>query len=151
MATSLLDCPFCKIVRLSDPDVREIYRNSRVVAFFPTEPATLGHTLVVPRVHVQDIWGLDEKLAGQLASATILIASAIRRAMKPDGMNIIQSSGSAATQSVPHLHIHLVPRWTGDAIGRIWPPETNYSERQKDSAWEKLRVECRALMQQNVS
>ncbi len=64
--------------------------------------------------------------------------------MKPHGINIIQSNGAAATQSVMHLHVHVVPRWHNDQLGRIWPPETQYSEGAKDQAWEALRHEFRS-------
>ena len=123
--------------------MREVFRNEHVVAFFPLEPATLGHTLVVPRAHVEDIWGLDDETAKDLAVVTTKLARVVREALSPDGLNIIQSNGRAATQTVPHLHVHVVPRWAGDAVGRIWPPETNYSEWQKDETWEKLRRACR--------
>jgi len=136
-------CPFCEIVCREDPDVREIYRDPNVVAFFPIEPATLGHTLVVPRRHISDIWGMDEAEASQVAIATMRIATAVRSALAPDGLNIIQSNGEAATQTVFHLHVHVVPRWTEDNLGRIWPPETNYSDREKDWALERVREELR--------
>ena len=136
-------CSFCEIVQRDDPDAREVYRDERVVAFFPIEPATLGHTLLVPRRHVPDIWTLDEEEAAHLARVVVRMASGIRQAMDPEGLSIIQSNGRAATQSVFHLHVHLVPRWTGDAVGRIWPPETNYSEIQKNDAWDRLREACR--------
>ena len=142
MPTSDPDCPFCEIVDRDDPDAREVYRDEHVVAFFPHNPATLGHTLVIPRLHVPDIWALDEVTAEQLARATMRLAAAVKRAVNPDGLNVIQSNGSAASQTVFHLHIHLVPRWEGDPIGRIWPPESNYSEEEKDEAWEALRAEC---------
>lgn len=143
MPTNDPDCPFCEIVQRDDPDAREVYRDQHVVAFFPHNPATLGHTLVIPRIHVPDIWMLDRSTAEQLADATTRLAAAVKRAVNPDGLNVIQSNGSAASQTVFHLHIHLVPRWEGDPIGHIWPPESNYSEKEKDDAWEALRVECR--------
>lgn len=136
-------CPFCEIASRDDPDAREVYRDDDTVAFFPMEPATLGHTLVIPRRHVADIWELGDELACRLAMVTSKAAHAIRRAMEPDGLNIIQSNGAAATQTVFHLHVHVVPRWEGDGIGRIWPPETNYSEDAKDDAWESIRSEFR--------
>jgi histidine triad (HIT) family protein len=142
--TSDPECPFCEIVQREDPHVREVYRDAHVVAFFPTEPATLGHTLVVPREHTPDVWSLDEHLAAELGRAVVRLSAAVRRAVAPDGLNVIQSNGQAATQTVRHLHIHLVPRWHGDAIGRIWPTDTHYTEDQKDEAWERLRAECRA-------
>lgn len=135
------DCPFCEIVSRDDPDAREVYRDDVTVAFFPIEPATLGHTLIIPRRHVADIWELDDELMRCLGTATLRAAHAIRRAIEPDGLNIIQSNGSAATQTVFHLHVHVLPRWAGDGIGRIWPPETNYPETAKDTAWELIRRE----------
>ncbi|WP_297751106.1 HIT domain-containing protein [uncultured Tessaracoccus sp.] len=139
------DCSFCEIVQREDPHAREVYRDAHVVGFFPTEPAVLGHTLIVPKAHVSDIWSLSEKSAAHLASATIRLAGAIREAVHPEGLNVIQSNGTAATQSVFHLHVHLVPRWDADAMGSIWPKETNYSERQKDSALSAVREACRNL------
>lgn len=138
------DCPFCEIVHREDPDVREVYRDQHVVAFFPTQPATLGHTLIVPRQHVPDVWSISEDLAAELGRAVVKLAAAMRRAVAPQGLNVIQSNGEAATQTVFHLHVHLVPRWDGDSLGRIWPTDTHYTEGQKDQAWERLRAECRA-------
>lgn len=142
MPTDDPDCPFCRIVRQEEADAREVYRDDHVVAFFPTEPATLGHTLVIPRDHIPDIWALDGETATKLARVTLGISQAVRTAINPDGLNIIQSNGEAATQTVPHVHVHVVPRWNNDRIGRIWPPETHYTEQQKDDAWEQLRIEC---------
>lgn len=127
--------------------MREVYRDDRVVVFFPLEPATLGHTLVIPRQHVRDIWAIDRDIAMHLGWTTVKVAHAVRRAMRPDGLNIIQSNGEAATQTVMHLHVHVVPRWHDDEVGRIWPPETSYSETEKDEAWEAIRAECRRLSQ----
>lgn len=143
MPTNVPECPFCEIIQHDDPDAREVYRDKHVVAFFPLEPATLGHTLVVPRNHVPDIWSANEDTAAHLARVTVRLANVMRRALRPEGLNVIQSNGEAATQTVFHLHIHLVPRWSGDAIGRIWPPETDYSEYEKDTAWDALRAACR--------
>jgi histidine triad (HIT) family protein len=136
------DCPFCEIVQREARDAREVYRDERAVAFFPQEPATLGHTLVVPRNHIPDVWSLDEETAAHLARVTLRLSHAVKCATKPEGLNIIQSNGAVATQSVFHLHIHIVPRWSSDELGRIWPPETSYSETQKDEVWERLRYEC---------
>ncbi len=145
MPTSVPDCPFCEIVQRDNPDAREVYRDEHVVAFFPTDPAVLGHTMVVPREHVPDIWSLSEGTASHLARATVRLAGAVREAVEPEGLNIIQSNGEAATQTVFHLHVHLVPRWDGDAMGPIWPEETDYTEAQKDDALERVRTACRSM------
>src|SRR5688500_12655198 len=128
MPTSVPDCSFCAIIQGEDPDAREVYRDENVVAFFPLEPAALGHTLVVPVADGPDIWNVDDGTARQLARVTIRLAKVMRRALNPAGLNVIQSNGEAATQTVFHLHVHLVPRWPDDEIGPIWPRETNYRE-----------------------
>ncbi|WP_061711964.1 HIT family protein [Kocuria palustris] len=138
-------CEFCEIVDRDDPDVREVYRDENVVAFFPTEPAVLGHVLVVPRRHVPNIWALDPDEAAQLSRATLLFADAVRDAVDPEGLNVIQSNGGAATQTVEHLHVHLVPRFEGDAMGPIWPKETDYSEESKERTMLDVRDAARRL------
>lgn len=139
------DCPFCEIVERDDPDAREVYRDDSVVAFFPTEPAVLGHTMIIPRTHVPDIWSLEEVLAERLSGVCLRIARVMRAVLEPEGLNIIQSNGLAASQTVMHLHIHLVPRWSNDRMGDIWPKESNYSEDLKDEVWSELRAGLRAL------
>lgn len=139
MTPSTRSCPFCEIVQRDAPDAREVYRDDHVVAFFPTEPATLGHTLIIPRQHIPDIWSLDEETAEYLARATLRVSNAVKSAMKPSGLNLIQSNGEVATQTVSHLHVHVVPRWDGDAMGIIWPDESNFSDNQKDEAQERIR------------
>lgn len=113
-------CPFCAIIMGEGP-ARVVYRDDHTAAFFPLRPAALGHTLVVPRRHIPDIWELPEADAAHLSRAVLRVAAALRAAVAPDGLNIIQSNGAAATQTVPHLHVHLVPRWAADAMGPIWP------------------------------
>jgi histidine triad (HIT) family protein len=143
--TESAGCPFCEIVRGADRDVREVYRDGAAVAFFPPEPATLGHTLLVPSRHIPDVWSLDEQTAEHLARLTVGLSRAVKRATSPEGLNIIQSNGKAATQTVFHLHVHIVPRWSNDALGPIWPSETTYSEEQKDEVWDRVRRQCRQV------
>ena len=133
-------CPFCAIVAGEDPDVWEVYRNEHIVAFFPTEPAVLGHVLVVPKRHVEDIWGLEPEESVELSTAVLRLSTALRSALLLEGLNVIQSNGEAATQTVPHLHVHLVPRRSGDALGPIWPPTTHFSETSKDEVLRRVRA-----------
>jgi len=138
------DCPFCKIVR-GEAEARIVFQDADVLAFFPTTPATLGHTLVIPTRHIADIWALPVEEAGPLWEATLGVAHAVRRAMAPDGLNIINSAGEAASQSVFHLHMHVVPRWDGDPIGDIWPPKKPWSGEAKDQALDDLQAACSQL------
>ena len=98
-----------------------LYRDQNITAFFPLKPATRGHTLVVPNRHVADHVDLTDAESRQLGSAVRRAARAVRSAVSPDGINIIQSTGAAATQTVPHVHFHVVPRWNGDNVSLAWP------------------------------
>lgn len=135
-------CAFCRIVLNLDDEVREVYRDETVVAFFPDAPATLGHTLIIPTKHVADIWAIDQATTERLAVATVHVAAAVRRAVDPHGLNVIQSNGAAASQTVPHVHVHVVPRWTNDAIGDLWPTTTDLTETRIHEILERLRFEC---------
>lgn len=105
------------------------------MAFVPLHPATLGHTLVIPRRHVADLWKVEPPLGERLITAAIHVGRAIQAALAPEGMNLITSAGEVAEQTVFHLHLHLVPRWRGDAFGEIWPsPGLNDDRALKDAA-----------------
>ena len=95
------------------------------IAFFPLNPATPGHTLLIPRSHVKDLWAVDERLGSILMIAAIEVGRAIEEALDPDGMNLISSSGEAAEQTVFHMHLHLLPRWDNDGFGPIWTTEVD--------------------------
>ncbi|MEZ0579273.1 HIT family protein [Nocardioides sp. MH1] len=113
-------CPFCNIVDgTATADVA--YRDDNVIVFLPDEPATLGHVLVVPTEHVPDIWSLDARTAEAVSRITIRTARAAKAAFQLDGLNVIQSNGEAATQTVFHLHVHVVPRYSNDDIAPFWP------------------------------
>ncbi|MCV7011208.1 HIT domain-containing protein [Mycolicibacterium madagascariense] len=132
-------CPFCAILA-GDGAVRMVVKTDLVAAFFPKEPATLGHTLVVPLKHIPDIWSVDDEYAAALMAVTREVAGAVRSAFEPEGLNIIQSNGEAATQTVDHLHVHVVPRWSGDDIGPIWPSGSSIDDASLDSALARLRA-----------
>lgn len=122
-------CQFCEIVAGRLP-AEVVASGQEWLAFLPLAPATRGHTLVVPRIHVADLWEVSGPVAETLMNACIGLGRAIRSAVKPDGMNLITSAGAAAEQSVFHLHLHLVPRWQDDRIGPLWP-----SEADETAAW----------------
>lgn len=137
------ECAFCRIVS-GDEDARVVLRTQEILAFFPTEPATLGHTLVVPTDHLNDAWALDARTAGTLAQAALRVARAVRDLVHPEGFNFIQSNGRAATQTVRHLHVHLLPRWSDDPVGDFWPIQTTVSDAQQDDLMNRLRDSLRA-------
>lgn len=115
------DCPFCpaETSKWARDDI--LYEDRDTLAFFPLRPATLGHTLVIPRSHTPDFLQMDLPLARPLGATVWRVGRALKGVFAPEGMNVITSAGSAATQTVFHLHVHVVPRWTGDAMGDLWP------------------------------
>ncbi len=135
-------CDFCAIANGHDESVEVVCSGSSWIAFFPLDPATPGHTLVVPRKHFSDLWDVDETTASDLMLAVVAVGNAIQRALSPEGMNLITSSGSAAEQTVFHVHLHLVPRWSDDGFGRIWPPDGDFEERDKRDVASRIRAEC---------
>lgn len=117
------DCVFCAIARDEAP-ARIVHRTAETIAFFPINPATTGHTLIIPRRHVTDFLDADEETIAAVTATAVRVGRAIREVVSPEGANLITSAGKAATQTVFHLHLHVVPRWAGDEMGPIWPPQT---------------------------
>ncbi len=113
------DCVFCKIRDGQIPSFK-IHEDERTVTFMDINPLNSGHCLVVTKAHAATIFEADvEDLVAAMAAAK-KVALAIREALKPDGLNILQANGAAAFQSVPHFHLHLIPRWANDGKGFDW-------------------------------
>jgi diadenosine tetraphosphate (Ap4A) HIT family hydrolase len=116
--------------------------NVETLAFFPENPATPGHTLVIPRRHVQNFLLADDQLDAHLMTMVRRVGAALARVLQPEGLNLISSAGTSATQTVPHLHLHVVPRWSTDAIGDIWPPKKPMDEALEEDLGERIRAAC---------
>lgn len=136
------DCDFCAIARGDDTSVEVVCEGETWIAFFPLNPATPGHTLVIPREHVVDLWQADQALGATLMDAVIRVGRAIESSLQPDGMNLITSAGKTAEQTVFHLHLHIVPRWRKDGFGHIWPAEGKYEDANLDDVANRIREAC---------
>jgi histidine triad (HIT) family protein len=121
-------CDFCAIAHGANQSVEVVAEDTTWVAFFPLDPATPGHTLVIPRAHIPNLWALDPMDSCDLMVAIIEVGRAIKTALSPEGMNLISSAGHSAEQTIFHLHLHLVPRWRRDGFGRIWPTEQRFRD-----------------------
>lgn len=138
-------CEFCAIARGDDRSVEIVCEGKNWIAFFPLNPATPGHTLVIPRTHVADLWDVGPDLGSELMAAVIRVGRAIEAALKPEGMNLITSAGATAEQTVFHLHLHLVPRWHRDGFGRIWPVDGKYEDADLGDVALGIRDACSRL------
>ncbi|MFA9446216.1 HIT family protein [Egicoccus sp. AB-alg6-2] len=115
------DCIFCAIVA-GDAPARIVHETERTVAFLDLNPATRGHTLVVPRAHARDIHDVAPADLAEVATAAQQVAAAAVDELGAAGVNLIQSSGAAAFQTVFHLHLHVVPRYAEDGLVLPWVP-----------------------------
>ncbi len=109
------DCIFCAIAAGRAP-AEILCQEEAALAFLDVQPAAPGHTLVIPRVHWQAIWEIDEETGAVLMELVARVGRALRQALQPDGLAVLQNNGRAAGQVVPHLHVHLIPRWYGDGL-----------------------------------
>ena len=98
-----------------------MYEDERTIAFMDINPLNEGHTLVISRAHAVTLYEADEADLQAAIVTARRVARAIRESLRPDGLNMLQANGAAAFQSVPHFHLHLVPRFTGDGKGFDWP------------------------------
>lgn len=135
-------CDFCAIARGDDSNIEVICEAETWIAFFPLNPATPGHTLIIPRKHISDMWKAEPELGADLMSAVIRVGRAITASLSPEGMNLITSAGKAAEQSVFHLHLHVVPRWRQDGFGDIWPAGKKYEDTQLENVADRIRAAC---------
>lgn len=115
------DCIFCKIVAGELP-ARIVDEDERTIAFMDIAPATRGHALVIPRAHATDLIEVgEEDLAATIAAARRLAARMSER-LGAEGVNLLNSCGRAAWQTVFHFHVHVIPRYAGDPLRLPWVP-----------------------------
>ena len=107
------DCIFCKIIVGEIPNYT-IYEDDFALAFLDITPRTKGHTLVIPKVHAENLLELDEKYAEKLLVTVKKTQEKLNDVLKPDGYNFGWNHGKAGGQLVPHLHIHIMPRYNND-------------------------------------
>lgn len=115
------NCLFCKIVAGEIPSVR-VAEDERTVAFMDISPANRGHMLVIPRAHSTDLLELPPE---DLAACALTAQRLTRRAkavLGADGVNLLNSCGADAWQTVFHFHIHVIPRYVGDPLRLPWIP-----------------------------
>jgi histidine triad (HIT) family protein len=116
------DCLFCKIVAGEIP-ATIVASDERTVSFMDINPATRGHALVVPRNHARDLLEIDPADLAAVAQAGQRLARTAKATLQADGINLINSCGALAWQTVFHFHLHVIPRYEGDPVRLPWTPE----------------------------
>jgi histidine triad (HIT) family protein len=115
------DCLFCKIVAGELPATL-VGEDERTVSFMDINPATRGHALVVPREHSVDLLEIGQEDLAAVAAAAKRLAARAKEALGADGVNLINSCGAAAWQTVFHFHVHVIPRYRDDPLKLPWVP-----------------------------
>ncbi len=109
-----MDCIFCKILDGEIPAYK-VYEDEHTMAFLDITQGTKGHTLLIPKKHVKNVYDLDDDTAATLFQAVPKVAKALKKAFNPIGLNVINNNDQPL-QSVYHVHIHLVPRYDNDGM-----------------------------------
>jgi histidine triad (HIT) family protein len=134
----MTDCVFCKLRDGQIPSMK-IFEDDKTLAFMDINPLNSGHCLVITKTHAANLFEAElDDLQAAIATAQ-RVALAIRDGLKPDGLNMLQANGAAAFQSVPHFHLHLIPRWNNDGKGFDWKLVPGNRE-QIMKAGERLRA-----------
>lgn len=113
------NCVFCKIIS-GEFSSTTVYEDDNFKAIFDISPASKGHTLVLTKNHMENIFEMDETVAANALFIIKKIATAIKEVLSCNGINIVQNNGEAAGQSVNHLHFHIIPRYTNDNVMTPW-------------------------------
>jgi histidine triad (HIT) family protein len=106
-------CVFCRIVANEIPAAK-IYEDEQFLAFLDISQVTKGHTLVIPKKHVENLYQLDQKDASNMLHICQKVASALKATYDLQGLNMVNNNGPLAGQTVHHFHIHLIPRYVDD-------------------------------------
>ncbi|NLL84186.1 MAG: HIT domain-containing protein [Lentisphaerae bacterium] len=129
-------CVFCKILQGEIPCFK-VYEDADTLAFLDIGPFEKGHTLVIPRRHGELLTDLTEEEAATLGVVTRRIGGLLMERLPCDGFNVMQNNGACASQVVPHVHFHVVPRWSGRDIN--WQSIKYDSTEEMAALAERLR------------
>lgn len=136
-----MDCVFCRI-RDGELPSTKVAEDERALAIMDVNPINHVHVLVLTKRHAETLFEMTEEDLVAAARLAWRVAASIHRGLTPDGLNVVQANGRAAFQSVPHFHIHLIPRWLGDGKGSDWRLAPGDAERIRAAA-QRIRAALR--------
>jgi histidine triad (HIT) family protein len=127
------DCLFCKIVAGELP-AQVVDQDERTVSFMDINPATRGHALVIPREHARDLLEVGSEDLTAMVLAAQRLARRQHERLRADGVNVLNSCGPAAWQTVFHVHFHVIPRYVDDPLRLPWTPAPGDPEQIAEAA-----------------
>lgn len=132
------DCIFCKIVK-GEIDSEKIHETENIISFLDANPRAPGHSLVIPKKHVERVGQLEDQLASELFIAVRRVEKILKSSLDPDAFTIGINDGEAAGQEIPHLHVNVIPRFFGDGGGPIHAVIENPPEKEISHIAEEIR------------
>jgi histidine triad (HIT) family protein len=139
------ECLFCRIVA-GHAEAQIVFQDGVALAFLDTRPLFPGHCLLIPRTHYESLLDLPQQLVSDLFVRAQLLAKAVQEAMQADGSFV--AANNRISQSVPHFHIHVVPRRRGDGLrGFFWPRCSYKSQEEMAEVQRALSVRLKLLTQ----
>jgi histidine triad (HIT) family protein len=132
------NCIFCKIVAGTIPCFK-LHEDGETLAFMDINPVHDGHCLVIVKAHYPTLFELPSAAFAAAGRAAIKVATAVNAALKPDGLNLLQANGPGAAQSVPHFHLHVLPRSMNDGLAVNWTLKPGDRQRIAEIA-ERIRA-----------
>lgn len=132
------NCIFCKIAAKEVP-AEVVYEDKSTTAFLDNQPNSLGHTLVVPKKHAENIFDIDDETFTAVMRTVRKLAPIVRDAAGAHGVHINSNHGTAAGQIVLHLHMHIIPRHDRSEFA-FWPPATGISTAATKEVAEKIKL-----------
>lgn len=135
------DCIFCKIINGEIPAAK-VFENEHVLAFLDISQVTKGHTLVIPKVHKENLFELTPEIARNVFEVIPTIANALKKEFEPVAFNMVNNNGALAGQSVFHFHMHLIPRYKEDGF------EVTFKSNQSDYSPQLLQEMAKSVQKQ---
>lgn len=131
------DCIFCKIVAGQIPCYK-LLEDEHTLAFMDINPVNPGHALSVAKGHWPTIDVIPPEILAAVAATAQRVSKAVIRELKPVGVNLLQANGAGAGQSVPHLHLHIMPRRAGDNVALNWDYKPG-DRAEIEAIWQRLK------------
>lgn len=134
----MTDCVFCRIAKGQVP-AEKVFENERILAILDINPVAPGHALVLPKEHFETVVDLPADLLAEWTLRAQGIARAVVAAANAEGFNLLSNNRKCSGQAIPHVHLHVVPRRTGDGVKYGWPM-TKYKDGEMAAWGEKIRA-----------
>lgn len=131
-----MDCLFCNIISKKQ-DAHVIFEDDLHIAIMDKYPIQKGHSLVMPKAHHEKVIDMSDDAVGKLFSMVPIIARGIIAATGADGFNIGQNNGRSANQIIPHVHVHIIPRY--NKVGNLWTRRMITNDNDLDDLAKKIR------------